>query len=210
MGAVFIRRSAGHRTRWITCATVLLIGIGAQGRLCRNLRQPPPRRYLLGAATGSGRWRHGARIYPAQSPFPALSGWGKPVILIGAGTGIGPLAGFARANHSQRPMHLYFGAKHPERDLFYEEEMQKWQADGRLTSVITAFSRARAKTYVQDALRLDAERVVRLVGECAQILVCGGRDMATGVADALAYIVAPAGLTPALLKAEGRYVEDAY
>jgi sulfite reductase (NADPH) flavoprotein alpha-component len=41
-------------------------------------------------------------------------------------------------------------------------------------------------------------------------MVCGGRDMAAGVADALAEILAPAGLTPAVLKAEGRYVEDVY
>jgi len=30
------------------------------------------------------------------------------------------------------------------------------------------------------------------------------------VADTLAEILAPAGLTPAVLKAEGRYVEDVY
>jgi sulfite reductase (NADPH) flavoprotein alpha-component len=41
-------------------------------------------------------------------------------------------------------------------------------------------------------------------------MVCGGRDMAAGVADAMAEILAPAGLTPATLKAEGRYVEDVY
>ena len=34
--------------------------------------------------------------------------------------------------------------------------------------------------------------------------------MAVGVSAALAEILAPVGLTPALLKAEGRYVEDVY
>lgn len=134
----------------------------------------------------------------------------KPVILIGAGTGIGPLAGFARANPSGRPMHLYFGTRHPDSDLFYEREMEDWQKDGRLASITTAFSRTSARTYVQDALRMDAERIARLIGEGAQVLVCGGRDMAAGVTDALAAILAPAGLTPATLKAEGRYVEDTY
>ena len=134
----------------------------------------------------------------------------KPVILIGAGTGIGPLAGFARANHSRRPMHLYFGARHPDSDLFYEHEMQDWQKAGQLTSVTTAFSRTSTRTYVQDALRNDAERIAALIGEGAQVLVCGGRDMAVGVTDALADILVPAGLTPATLKAEGRYVEDTY
>jgi sulfite reductase (NADPH) flavoprotein alpha-component len=134
----------------------------------------------------------------------------KPVILIGAGTGIGPLAGFARANHSGRPMHLYFGARHPDSDLFYEYEMKEWQKTGQLASVTNAFSRTSARTYVQDALRTDAERIAKLISEGAQVLVCGGRDMAAGVTDALADILAPAGLTPATLKAEGRYVEDTY
>jgi sulfite reductase (NADPH) flavoprotein alpha-component len=34
--------------------------------------------------------------------------------------------------------------------------------------------------------------------------------MAAGVTDALAEILAPTGLTPAVLKEEGRYVEDVY
>jgi sulfite reductase (NADPH) flavoprotein alpha-component len=42
------------------------------------------------------------------------------------------------------------------------------------------------------------------------VLVCGGREMAVGVAAALAEILAPQGLTPAMLKAEGRYAEDVY
>ena len=133
-----------------------------------------------------------------------------PVVLIGAGTGIGPLAGFARANRKGRAMHLYFGARHPDSDLLYGEELARWQAEGRLASVTTAFSRTAAKAYVQDALRRDGARVMRLIAEGAQVVVCGGREMATGVTSALADILAPAGLTPARLKAEGRYVEDVY
>ena len=41
-------------------------------------------------------------------------------------------------------------------------------------------------------------------------MVCGGREMAAGVGDALASILAPLNLTPLMLKAEGRYVEDVY
>lgn len=134
----------------------------------------------------------------------------RPVILIGAGTGIGPLAGFARANRSRRPMHLYFGARHPESDLFYEDEMQGWTRDGQLAAITLAFSRSNARAYVQDALRADAARVSKLIGEGAQVLVCGGREMAAGVAQALTDILTPVGLTPAMLKAEGRYVEDTY
>lgn len=41
-------------------------------------------------------------------------------------------------------------------------------------------------------------------------MVCGGGAMAAGVAEALTQILAPVGLTPVMLKAEGRYVEDVY
>jgi sulfite reductase (NADPH) flavoprotein alpha-component len=134
----------------------------------------------------------------------------KPVILIGAGTGIGPLAGFARANTRQRPMHLYFGARHPTSDAFYAPEIALWQSEGRLSSATTAFSRAAEGSYVQDALRRDGKRVAGLIAAGAQVMVCGGADMAAGVAEALADIMKPLGLTPAKLKAEGRYAEDVY
>ncbi|MDO9524568.1 MAG: PepSY domain-containing protein [Gemmobacter sp.] len=138
-------------------------------------------------------------------------GWGRaPVILIGAGTGIGPLAGFARANAAHRPMHLWFGARHPDSDLLYGDEMAAWLADGRLASVTTAFSRTAKRSYVQDALRHDGARIAQLIQDGAQVLVCGGRGMAAGVTEALTDILAPHGQTPAILKAKGRYVEDVY
>ncbi|MDK3019382.1 PepSY domain-containing protein [Pseudodonghicola flavimaris] len=133
-----------------------------------------------------------------------------PLILIGAGTGIGPLAGFIRGNARQRPIHLFFGMRHADSDFFYGEEMPDWQAEGRLTRAITAVSRGARRSYVQDALRGEAGQVADLIRNGARVMVCGGRDMAMGVTDALTEILAPVGLTPAVLKAEGRYVEDVY
>ncbi|ADZ70999.1 PepSY domain-containing protein [Polymorphum gilvum] len=133
-----------------------------------------------------------------------------PLILIGAGTGIGPLAGFVRGNARRRPIHLFFGMRHPDSDFLYGEEMPGWQADGRLSGLATAVSRGAQPHYVQDALRAEAALVARLIRDGARVMVCGGRDMAAGVADALAEILAPAGLTPAVLKTQGRYVEDVY
>lgn len=93
-------------------------------------------------------------------------------------------------------MHLWFGARHPDSDLLYGEELRSWQADRRLTSVTTSFSRIATRTYVQDALRKDGVRVARLIAE--------------GVAETFVDILSPQGLTPAMLKARGRYVEDVY
>ena len=133
-----------------------------------------------------------------------------PLILIGAGTGIGPLAGFVRGNSRRRPVHLFFGMRHKDSDFLYGEELPRWLAEGRLARLVTAVSRGARPHYVQDALRAEAAEVARLVRAGARVMVCGGRDMATGVADALDEILAPMGLGPATLKAEGRYVEDVY
>lgn len=153
-----------------------------------------------------GTVRGFVRRNPSFRPNPGRA----PVILIGAGTGIGPLAGFIRANGANRPLHLFFGARHPASDLLYGPDLQDWSRDGRLTSLTTAFSRNPDRMYVQDALRRDAARVAALIAGGAQILVCGGRDMAAGVSAALTEILLPMGLTPAALKLAGRYGEDVY
>jgi sulfite reductase (NADPH) flavoprotein alpha-component len=133
-----------------------------------------------------------------------------PLILIGAGTGIGPLAGFIRTQGQRRPVHLWFGARHPDTDLFYGKELAEWSDQGRLSGLTTAFSRSGKRHYVQDALRQDADALRELISIGARIMVCGGRDMAHGVQEALGEILAPIGITAARLKSEGRYAEDVY
>lgn len=152
--------------------------------------------------TATGYVRHNPGFKPGRGR--------TPLILIGAGTGIGPLAGFIRDNARHRPIHLFFGMRHPQNDFLYGEDLSGWQSEGRLTRLDKAVSRGARPNYVQDALRTERNDVARLIRDGARVMVCGGRDMATGVADALAEILAPAGITPAALKAEGRYVEDVY
>lgn len=134
----------------------------------------------------------------------------KPLILIGAGTGIAPLAGMIRGNTRHRPIHLYFGMRHLASDYLYGEDLARWQKDGRLAHLATAVSRGEQPNYVQDALRAEGAELSRLVRDGARVMVCGGRDMAAGVAGVLAELLAPDGLTPIGMKAEGRYVEDVY
>lgn len=133
-----------------------------------------------------------------------------PLILIGAGTGIGPLAGFVRGNKTHRPIHLFFGMRHPRNDFLYGEDLAAWQAEGHLTRLEMAVSRGDTPRYVQDVLRNEGSEVAGLIRDGARVMVCGGRCMAAGVADALADILKPIGLTPQALRAEGRYVEDVY
>lgn len=133
----------------------------------------------------------------------------RPLILVGAGAGIAPLAGFVRHNR-HRAVHLFFGARDPGSDFLYRDEMQQALAEGRLTSLTTAFSRVLGGAYVQDRLLEEGTRVRELVERGAQIMVCGGRDMASGVREAMDACLAPLGLSVDILKRRGLYLEDAY
>jgi sulfite reductase (NADPH) flavoprotein alpha-component len=63
---------------------------------------------------------------------------------------------------------------------------------------------------VQDRIAADAPRLRELIRHGAQILVCGGRDMAQAVTHTLDAVVRPLGVDLATLKSSGRYVEDVY
>jgi sulfite reductase (NADPH) flavoprotein alpha-component len=66
------------------------------------------------------------------------------------------------------------------------------------------------RAYVQDRLVADAQRLRELIAQGAQVMVCGGRKMAEGVAAAWERILSGTGLTVAQLRTQGRYVEDVY
>lgn len=134
----------------------------------------------------------------------------NPVILVCAGTGIGPLVGFVKHNTSRRPMYLYWGGRNPQSDFLYQHALQDYLKDRRLTKLNAAFSRTRDRAYVQDKLRADGAELQRLIQDGAQILVCGGQDMAKGVREVIDGIVAPLNTSIQTLKAEGRYREDVY
>jgi sulfite reductase (NADPH) flavoprotein alpha-component len=133
-----------------------------------------------------------------------------PIILIGAGTGISPFVGFIRQNSAGRPMHLYFGARRSGEAFLYDEELQNLVGNRRLTAFKTAFSCPVRKNYVQERLMADAPTLRELVASGAQIMVCGGRDMANGVARAWEHILDGSGLSVNEMRLNGRYVEDVY
>jgi sulfite reductase (NADPH) flavoprotein alpha-component len=134
----------------------------------------------------------------------------RPLILVGAGSGVAPLVGFVRHNSRHRPVHLFFGARDPSSDFLYRDELYAALSNGRLTTLTTAFSRTLAGSYVQREVAADAERVRQLVAGGAQIIVCGGRGMARGVREALDTCLAPLSLGVDELRRRGRYLEDAY
>ncbi|HRZ59277.1 MAG TPA: PepSY domain-containing protein [Rubrivivax sp.] len=172
------------------------------------------RRMRGGVCSG---WLHGLQpgdaiqAFVRANPGFALAGGRRPVVLIGAGTGVAPLAGFVRGNTARTPLHLYFGARNPARDFYFGTELKRWLAEQRLASLRTVFSRVpEGGGYVQDALRDDAERVRALLAGGAAVRVCGSRPMAAGVTQALDAILGPLRLSVAQLKAKGRYAEDLF
>lgn len=161
--------------------------------------------YLHGLQTGE---RIDAFIQPNPQFRPAS---GKaPVILIGAGTGIGPLAGFIRNNTGKYPMYLYWGGRNPESDFLYEPELKNYLADRRLTQLHTAFSRVHNGVHVQTRLTEDADNMRKLIENGGQVLVCGSSAMAGSVRMALDEILAPIHLSVLTLKTNGRYREDVF
>ena len=162
--------------------------------------------FLLGLQPGEQ-----VQAFIRENPGFALPASRRPVLLIGAGTGVAPLAGFIRRNERRVPMHLWFGARDPARDYYFRPEIERWQAEGRVASVRTAFSRVPdGGGYVQDALRRDAGRVRELVSRGALVRVCGSRPMAHDVAEILNQILSALRLSVAQLKARGRYAEDVF
>ena len=133
-----------------------------------------------------------------------------PVILIGAGTGIGPLIGFIRGNTRHQPMHLYWGGRNPDSDFLYEPELKTYLEDQRLTHLQTAFSRIKNGVYVQQRISGDAQQIRRMIEKGAQVLVCGSRDMGNCVMQTLDAVLAPMNLSVITLKSQGRYREDMY
>ena len=134
----------------------------------------------------------------------------SPIILIGAGTGIGPLAGFIRNNTDKYPIYLYWGGRDPASDFLYKPELDGYLADHRLTQLHVAFSRVKEGAHVQDRVLGDALQMRQLIESGAQILVCGGRAMAANIVQALNEILAPVGLDVQTLKLQGRYREDVF
>ena len=155
----------------------------------------------------------GDRVQAFIRPNPGfiLDASRHPVVLIGAGTGVAPLAGFIRGNVRKAPMFLYFGARNPDQDFYFGAAIRRWLDEGRLSALHTAFSRIKdGGGYVQDALRRDADRLRTLIGAGAVLRICGSRPMAVGVAEALDEILAPLGLDVRKLREGGRYAEDVF
>ncbi|MBI3507762.1 MAG: sulfite reductase subunit alpha [Proteobacteria bacterium] len=163
-----------------------------------------------------------AFVQPAHG-FRLPTDSGKPVVMIGPGTGIAPFRAFLeerRAAGSYGRNWLFFGDQRAATDFIYREEIEGFQADGTLTRLDLAFSRDQAqKVYVQDRMRAAGAELWAWLQDGAHVYVCGDASrMARDVDAALQSVVAEYGGMDAAaakafvqrLGADKRYQRDVY
>lgn len=155
---------------------------GDRVALCiREVRYMRNGRERRGAATGWLLNGDGhARVYCRSNPgFHLPADPACPLLLVGTGTGIAPLMGLMQEieqSGTPREVHLVFGEKQRAHDFLYQQEIERFEADGRLRSVQLAFSRdGTTKYYVQDALARQADTVRQLMARGAHLYVCGNK-----------------------------------
>lgn len=162
-------------------------------------------------------------VFVSHSHFAPPEDTGRDMIMIGPGTGIAPFRAFMQerqATGAKGRNWLFFGDQRRATDFLYEEDWMRWQAEGLLTRIDTAFSRDQLmKVYVQDRMRENAAELWAWIKQGAAFYVCGdAKRMAKDVDVALHDVIAGQGaMSPAQaadyvkqMKKEKRYQRDVY
>jgi len=206
--------------------------------LAARLQRLPHREYSIASIPAEGRLQLLVREMYRQDGTPGLgSGWlcrhvpvggtvdlrlrsnpgfhppaaDRPLVLVGNGTGIAGLRAHlaARIAAGARRNWLLFGERNAVCDLFFGDELRRWQEAGWLERMDLAFSREGDRAYVQDRLRAAAAELAAWVDAGATILVCGSAGtMAPAVDTALATILGAERRDA--LREQGRYRRDVY
>ncbi|THD75447.1 MAG: cytochrome P450 [Bradyrhizobium sp.] len=160
-------------------------GRGVYKGICSN--------YLAGRRIGETIH---ATIRETKAGFRLPDDPSVPIIMVGPGTGLAPFRGFLQERAALKeigatlgPAMLFFGCRHPEQDYLYADELKAFAAAG-ITELHTAFSRGEGpKTYVQNLVAAQKDRVWSLIEQGAIIYVCGdGGKMEPDVKAALVAI----------------------
>jgi cytochrome P450/NADPH-cytochrome P450 reductase len=169
-----ISSSPSVDTSRCSITTAVVAAPAASGRgiykgICSN--------YLAGRRAGETIY---ATLRETKAGFRLPADPTVPIVMIGPGTGLAPFRGFLQERAALKakgaalgPAMLFFGCRHPERDYLYADELKGFAADG-ITELHTAFSRGEGpKTYVQNLIAAEKDRVWALIEQGAIIYVCG-------------------------------------
>lgn len=96
-------------------------------------------------------------------------------LLICGGTGVAPMRAFVSEREPElAKCTLVFGCRHEKGDFLYNEDWKRWRREGKLSSVVPAFSRMSGhKVYVQHRLRGMGRYVWDLIKSGGTIYVAG-------------------------------------
>jgi sulfite reductase (NADPH) flavoprotein alpha-component len=149
----------------------------------------------------------------------------RDIIMCGPGAGIAPFRAFLEQRvyeGSTGRNWLFFGEQHRATDFLYEDELLKYQKQGKLYRLDLAFSRDQThKVYVQNRMLEQAKELWAWLQNGAYFYVCGdAKHMAKDVHQTLIDIARrEGGLSPeaaaeyvnvTLMKTERRYLRDVY
>ncbi|WP_213318671.1 sulfite reductase flavoprotein subunit alpha [Chlamydiifrater volucris] len=131
-------------------------------------------------------------ISPTQHFTLNENNQGKPLIMIGAGTGIAPYRAFMQERlylQERAKNYLFFGERKRNSDFYYEDFWQRC-CDQELLEVHLAFSRENdQKVYVQDKVLEKSTQIQNACASGAHIFVCGSKLMGAEIRKTLEIIL---------------------
>jgi sulfite reductase alpha subunit-like flavoprotein len=177
----------------------LLVAIVKYRTVIKKIRQGVCTRYLSALQPGSTLKVHLQR----GGLNPTLEQLTGPSVLVGPGTGLAPLramiwekAAILKASREEAaaeeeeeeeeesstsspnigPTLLLFGGRNRAADFFFEDEWKRFEEEGLVNlEFLTAFSRdQKEKVYVQDRIRQNADKFLRLLyHQAGSVFICG-------------------------------------
>ncbi len=110
----------------------------------------------------------------------------RPMILIGAGTGIAGLRAHLHERYLKDVQQnwLIFGERQRSKDRLFASELEAWKISGFLSEFDEVYSRD-GEGYVQDLLRTKQQQIGEWLDRGAVIYVCGSLSMGAGVQQVL-------------------------
>jgi NADPH-ferrihemoprotein reductase len=137
-----------------------------------------------------------AHIRRSQFKPPAIAS--RPIVMVGAGTGVAPFRAFLQERAALLKMGrevgrtvLFFGCRNEHHDFIYDEEIRETAKTlGDRFTLISAFSRpdTGSKAYVQDRVRENSDEICKLlINVDTYLYICGSANMAREVSNVLGW-----------------------
>jgi benzoyl-CoA 2,3-dioxygenase component A len=156
---------------------------------------------------------------PFGSTFLMPNDVNADIVMICTGTGSAPFRAFTErrrrtAHNAPGRLVMFFGSRTPE-ELPYFGPLLKVPSSLLEKHLVYSRIAGAPKEYVQDRMRVEAERVADLIAkDTTHVFICGLKGMESGVDEALSDIARKANIdwpaTKSRMRSEGRYHVETY